>query len=114
MLHKPSVITKYGAEYLVGTIATKGGSSSSSGPSGKNKIKFTMDEVAKHNNASDCWIVISDKVYDVSDFLNEHPGGKGAILMMAGKDATEEFEMLHRPEVLTKYGGKYFVGNLEK
>lgn len=36
-------------------------------------------------------------------FLPDHPGGKKAILLYAGRDASEEFNMLHNPNVLTKY-----------
>jgi cytochrome b involved in lipid metabolism len=36
-----------------------------------------------------------DKVYDVTTFMVDHPGGKDAIMLFAGKDATEEFDMLH-------------------
>ncbi|GBG32990.1 Cytochrome b5 [Hondaea fermentalgiana] len=72
----------------------------------------SKDELAKHNKADDCWIAISDHVYDVTNFLNDHPGGKKAILMYAGKDATAEFEMLHKPEVLTKYAKDLKVGPL--
>ena len=35
--------------------------------------------------------------------MPDHPGGKKAIMLFAGKDATEEFDMLHNPNVLTKY-----------
>lgn len=64
---------------------------------------YTMAEVAKHNTASDCWVVLGGKVYDVTNFLDDHPGGKRAITLYAGKDATEEFDMLHDRNVLTKY-----------
>jgi len=60
-------------------------------------------EVAKHNTEKDCWVTLNGKVYDVSEFLPDHPGGKKAITLYAGKDASEEFNMLHAPNVLTKY-----------
>jgi len=39
-------------------------------------------------------------------------GGKKAILMYAGKDATAEFEMLHKPDIIDKYGKSFKVGPL--
>ena len=41
----------------------------------------------------------------MTNFLKDHPGGKKAIMLFAGKDATEEFDMLHPPSVLKP--GKY-------
>ncbi|KAF5200624.1 Cytochrome b5, partial [Thalictrum thalictroides] len=43
---------------------------------------FTLAEVSKHNNSKDCWLVINGKVYDVTGFLGDHPGG-GEILLEA-------------------------------
>ena len=74
----------------------------------------TMAEVAKHNKEKDCWIVIKGQVYDVTKFLADHPGGKKAILMYAGKDATAEFEMLHKPDIINKYGKDFKVGPLSQ
>jgi L-lactate dehydrogenase (cytochrome) len=60
-------------------------------------------EVSKHNSAKSCWVIIHGKVYDVTEFLPEHPGGQRIILKYAGKDATEEFEPIHPPDTLDKY-----------
>jgi len=68
-----------------------------------NPKEFTLDEIAKHNSEQDCWVIIRDIVYNLTKFLPEHPGGKKAIMLFAGKDATEEFDMLHPPNVLKKY-----------
>ena len=53
------------------------------------------EEVAKHNTESSPWIVVKDKVYDCSSYLNEHPGGASSILLLAGQDATDDFEAVH-------------------
>ena len=68
-----------------------------------NPRNLSLDEIAKHNIEKDCWVIIRDKVYDLTKFLPDHPGGKKAIMLFAGKDATEEFDMLHPPNVPTKY-----------
>ena len=52
-----------------------------------------MSQVASHNNKSDCWVVLHDRVLDVTDFLKDHPGGELAIITFAGKDATAEFDI---------------------
>ncbi|ROT41487.1 hypothetical protein SODALDRAFT_322607 [Sodiomyces alkalinus F11] len=47
-------------------------------------------EVAKHRSAASCWIVLHGKVYDVTDYLPEHPGGKSVLLRWAGKGYTDQ------------------------
>merc|ERR1719284_2238016 len=62
-----------------------------------------MAEVAKHTTKGDCWVVVNGDVINVGGFLGEHPGGELAILTFAGKDASEEFNMIHPPDVVGKY-----------
>ncbi len=50
-------------------------------------------EIGDHNSAEDCWVVITRQVYDITTFVDEHPGGKDILLEYAGKDATEAFEV---------------------
>ncbi|KAL9268534.1 Cytochrome B5-like protein [Drosera capensis] len=52
--------------------------------------KYSKAEVSLHNKRTDCWIIIKDKVYDVTSYVEEHPGGD-AILVHAGDDSTEGF-----------------------
>jgi hypothetical protein len=73
---------------------------------------YSPAEVAKHTTDTDCWVILHDKVYDVTDFLDDHPGGKKAIMIYAGKDATKEFDMLHKMDILTKYAAEYCLGPL--
>lgn len=47
--------------------------------------QFTTEEVAQHNKPDDCWVTLHGKVYDVTAFLKEHPGGKAVLLRAAGK-----------------------------
>ena len=54
-------------------------------------VAYTLAQVAAHATADDCWLAISGKVYDVTDFIPGHPG-KDAILQGCGKDATTLFE----------------------
>merc|ERR1719343_1548137 len=71
---------------------------------------YTMEEVAKHTTKEDCWVVVSGQVLNVTKFLGEHPGGELAILTFAGKDATEEFNMIHPPDVIGKYAPDAIIG----
>ncbi|KAJ3972939.1 FMN-dependent dehydrogenase-domain-containing protein [Lentinula raphanica] len=58
-------------------------------------------EVAQHNNRESCWIIVHGKVYDVTEFLDDHPGGSRIILKYAGKDATQEYDPIHPPDAIT-------------
>src|ERR1700755_2408563 len=58
------------------------------------------DEVAKHNSRDSCWVILYGQVWDVTEFLPEHPGGANIILKLAGKDATEEYDPIHPPGTL--------------
>ncbi|XP_051164248.1 cytochrome b5 [Leptopilina boulardi] len=53
---------------------------------------FSREEVAKYNDSKETWLIIHNNVYNVTAFLNEHPGGEEVLLELAGKDATESFE----------------------
>ncbi|OGE49935.1 hypothetical protein PENARI_c019G10393 [Penicillium arizonense] len=61
---------------------------------------ITQSEVSKHNSDESCWVILYGNVYDVTDFLDNHPGGAQAILRFAGRDATEDFDLIHPPETL--------------
>mgnify|MGYP003329144591 CR=1 FL=1 len=54
------------------------------------------------------------QVYDVTAFLNDHPGGKKIIVSNSGKDVTETFYTFHKANIITKYGPQYLVGDLAK
>ena len=71
-----------------------------------NGKRFTMQEVEKHDSEESAWFVHSGRVYDATPFLKEHPGGADSILLVAGTDATDEFNAIHSKkakEMLEKY-----------
>merc|ERR1719398_675257 len=73
---------------------------------------YTLEEVAKHTTKEDCWVVVNGQVLNVTKFLPDHPGGELAILTFAGKDATAEFDMIHPPDVVSKYAPDAIIGAL--
>lgn len=53
--------------------------------------KLTLAEIAKHDKINDCWLIISNKVYNVTTYLIVHPGGSSVITPYCGKDGTQAF-----------------------
>ncbi|KAF8339391.1 FMN-dependent dehydrogenase-domain-containing protein [Amanita rubescens] len=68
---------------------------------GRNQRIISGKEVAEHSSRDSCWIIVHGKVYDVTDFLDDHPGGSRIILKYAGKDATREYDPIHPPDAIT-------------
>jgi len=75
--------------------------------------KVTLAEVEKHNKDDDCWSVCHGVVYDLTKFLDQHPGGSEVITVLAGKDSSEDFEDIGHSEEARKQGKDYVVGVLE-
>jgi flavocytochrome c len=95
--------------------------------------EFTLEEVAKHNKKDDLWIAVKGVVLDVTNWLDEHPGGAPALFSHMGRDASEgefhspqlfllkktfllinlEFEMLHDDEVIPKYAAEIVIGRVK-
>jgi L-lactate dehydrogenase (cytochrome) len=59
-------------------------------------------EIAKHNSKDSCWVIVNGKAYDVTDYLEKHPGGSAIILQYGGKDATAVYEPIHPPGTIEK------------
>lgn len=56
---------------------------------------FSLADVAQHKTAADCYLVIDNTVYDVSGYLNNHPGGRGVIQSRCGTEVTGIFARIH-------------------
>ncbi|XP_067841044.1 cytochrome b5 reductase 4 isoform X2 [Heptranchias perlo] len=59
-------------------------------------IEVTAEELAKHNKKNDCWMCIRGMVYNVTPYLEYHPGGEEELMRGAGADGTELFDQIHR------------------
>ena len=52
---------------------------------------YSPIEVSLHNQEHDCWIIVHQKIYNITPFLDYHPGGRDILLKYAGQDATHAF-----------------------
>ncbi|CAN0884827.1 Cytochrome b5 isoform B [Linum grandiflorum] len=72
-----------------------------------------LDDLRKHNQREDCWIVIHGKVYNVTDFLSEHPGGVEVLLSATERDASEDFEEAGHGKQARELMKKYYIGDID-
>ena len=73
--------------------------------------EYTLADIAQHNSQKDIWIVVKGKVYDVTPYVEEHPGGL-AILRNAGGDATEGFHGPQHPPRVFDIIDDFLIGKL--
>ncbi|ERF75597.1 hypothetical protein EPUS_04577 [Endocarpon pusillum Z07020] len=60
----------------------------------------SIEEISKHDSPSDCWLVIDNQVWDMTEFAPSHPGGPGIIHRYAGRDATQAYSEIHAPSII--------------
>ncbi|KAH6756466.1 Fatty acid/sphingolipid desaturase [Perilla frutescens var. hirtella] len=73
------------------------------------KKYITSDELKKHNKREDLWLSIQGKVYNVTDWAKQHPGGEVPLMNMAGEDVTDAFIAFH-PGSAWKHLDRFFTG----
>ena len=107
LLHTPPYIQKKMAP------SNKKEKKKSSSSSSKNEIGFA--ELCRHNAYDDLWLAIDGIVYDVTPFMDDHPGGGDIMLSAAGKDGTDDFEDVghspHARELLKRFKVGTFKGD---
>ncbi|KDE04486.1 hypothetical protein MVLG_05053 [Microbotryum lychnidis-dioicae p1A1 Lamole] len=74
---------------------------------------FSAAEVNKHKSAESAWTIVDGGVYDVTEFLEDHPGGKKILLNSCGKDSSDSFWKFHSKKILTKTAAKMLIGSVE-
>lgn len=74
---------------------------------------LTKEDVATHNKPENLWVIVDEDVYDLSQFQEEHPGGKKILQRVGGKDASKQFWKYHNDSILKKYKAQLQVGSLD-
>ena len=81
-------------------------------------VVYTVKQVATHKSEDDCWLILGEKgeekVYDVTKFLDDHPGGPDIILDLAGQNAHEEFEDIAHSKDARNMLKQFEIGTLEQ
>ena len=72
---------------------------------------YTAAEVAQHSAPDDVWLIIDGRVYDVSGYVDYHPGGD-KILSQAGGDATAAFHGPQHPSHVNETVKRFCIGTL--
>ncbi|KAL8148463.1 cytochrome b5-like [Apium graveolens] len=72
-----------------------------------------FEDVAIHNKTKDCWLIIAGKVYNVTPFMDDHPGGDEVLLAATGKDATDDFEDTGHSDNAREMMDQYCIGEID-
>ena len=76
---------------------------------------YTMTQVKTNKSATKCWSVINGNVYDLTAWINSHPGGSGSIISVCGIDGTQDFLAMHRNQSKPESRlSSYLLGPLAK
>ncbi|XP_063801532.1 cytochrome b5 [Pseudophryne corroboree] len=73
---------------------------------------YTLEDVRKRNTVKELWLVIHGRVYDITSFVEEHPGGEEVLFEQAGADATESFEDVGHSYDAREMLKQYYLGDL--
>jgi cytochrome b involved in lipid metabolism len=91
------------------TVNTETGTSTPGAPI------FTLAQIAQHTNATSCYSAILGKVYDLTMWINLHPGGPDKILSICGIDGTAKFMAQHHgAQKQMSILARYYIGNLSQ
>jgi len=74
---------------------------------------YTLGQISSHNSATSCYSAINGEVYDLTQWVNSHPGGRMTILMICGKDGSSLFNTQHRrSNRVSNILAGFYIGNL--
>lgn len=82
------------------------------------EVLLDSKEIAKHNNAGDCWLLINNKVYNATSYIYSHPGGSEMIISYCGKEATQAYDTknIGRPHSASADSilANYYIGDFNQ
>ncbi len=74
---------------------------------------YSLEEVVQHATSGDCWTAINGQVYDVTDWIGQHPGGPQSILQLCGTDGSALFDNKHGGQARPQQElDSFLIGNL--
>ncbi|CAF9918362.1 MAG: hypothetical protein GOMPHAMPRED_001500 [Gomphillus americanus] len=76
--------------------------------------ELTYAEVAEHKTKKDLYVVVHDKIYNASSFIDEHPGGEEVLMDVAGQDATDAFEDVGHSDEAREILDGLIIGSLKR
>lgn len=103
------------SQFKIGTIGTSGSAAATpnTGATTTATKTYTIRQVRRHNTAASCWSAVNRKVYDLTTWISQHPGGKQAIRGMCGRNATGAFNAQHGgSRNVSRILGSYLIGRL--
>jgi len=77
-------------------------------------LELSYSDVSEHRSKKDLYIVVHDKVYNASTFVDEHPGGEEVLLDVGGQDATEAFEDVGHSDEAREILEGLLIGKLKR
>ena len=96
-----------------GQVAAVGGA-----PGAQEGGGLTIASVQQHATPDNCWIIISNNIYDVTNYMNLHPGAASTIIPYCGADATNAFATKDKAnpsphsDFATSQLGSYYIGSI--
>lgn len=79
----------------IGTLSAAGAAAPAAHSVSPAVKRYTRAQVRRHGTATDCWTIIGRSVYDLTDWVNRHPGGASRIIALCGRDGTQAFRAQH-------------------
>jgi len=73
---------------------------------------FTRDEIARHNTKDDLWIIVDNKVYDITNYVDIHQGGTEALVRVGGGEATKQIEGPQHPGTVKTLLERFLIGKV--